>query len=243
MNIDNDQAHEATAAQRASRTGQDAQLLLPAHSATFDHGLRSRFNAWFFNSFDSYFNHILLPHKTGAFSGLGPGTVVELGAGAGANLHLMPSGAHVVAVEPNQQMHRLLQRRASAAGVGLTLVPGVAEALPLPDSSVDDVLCTLVLCTVGDAHRTLAEVKRVLKPGGRFRFVEHVAAPAWSPRRWVQALLRRPWAWVFEGCDCGRDTVAHLSAAGFSQLDIHRRKWRHSAFFPVNTSIWGVAIR
>ena len=220
-----------------------SSLLVPAEPETFDHGLRSRFNAMFFRSLDRCFNHVLRPHKRGAFADLRAGTVVELGAGAGANLRLLPEGTHLIAVEPNERMHDVLRRRASAAGIDLTLVPGVAEQLPLPDASVDDVFCTLVLCTVTDLDRTLAEVKRVLRPGGRFRFVEHVVAPPWSPRRWTQAALRRPWAWVFEGCDCARDTVAHLEAAGFSGLSVHRRRWRHSPFFPVNSAVWGIATR
>lgn len=168
---------------------------------------------------------------------------MELGAGAGANLDRLPAGTHLIAVEPNERMHAGLRQRASARGVRMTLVPGVAEALPLPDGSVDDVVCTLVLCTVPDLEQTLREVRRLLRPGGRFRFVEHVAAPARTPRRWVQEVLRRPWEWLFEGCDPGRETVARLEAAGFSSLTIERRKWRHSVFLPINTSVWGLATR
>lgn len=210
---------------------------------TFDHGARSGFNAWFFRVLDPYFNHVLSRHKDDAFAGLAPGTVAELGAGAGANLSRLAPGTRLLAVEPNRRMYPSLQERAAAAQVDMTLVPGIAESLPLPDNSVDDVVCTLVLCTVGDPDRALAEVHRVLRPGGTFRFVEHVAAPAWSPRRWLQVLLRKPWGWVFEGCDPARDTVSHLRAAGFSTLRVEQRKWRHSLFFPINTGMWGIATR
>lgn len=231
------------ASDSAASTPSAPQVVLTAERATFDHGARSRFNAWFFSSLDRYFNYILRPHKTGAFHGMTAGTVVELGAGAGANIRLLPPGTHLIAVEPNVQMHRTLRDRANAAGVRMTLVPGVAESLLLDDASVDEVMCTLVLCTVQDQEQALAEIKRVLRPGGRFRFVEHVAAPRWSPRRWLQVALRRPWGWVFEGCDPARDTQARLHAAGFSSITVERRKWRRSAFFPVNTAIWGIAVR
>ncbi|WP_247828151.1 class I SAM-dependent methyltransferase [Arthrobacter antioxidans] len=192
---------------------------------TFDHGPRSAFNAWVFRALDPYFNYTLTRHKNGAFAGLAPGTVVELGAGAGANLDRLPTGTHLIAVEPNERMHAGLRQRASERGVRMTLVSGVAEALPLPDGSVDDVVCTLVLCTVPDLEQTLNEVRRVLRPGGRFRFVEHVVAPARSPRQWMQQALRKPWGWLFEGCDPARDTVARLVPVSWCSqlLDSPRR--------------------
>ena len=73
------------------------------------------------------------------------------------------------------------------------VAPG--EAIPLDDGSVDAVICSLVLCTVATPPAVLAEIKRVLRPGGTFRFVEHVAARPISPRRWLQRILQRPWAW------------------------------------------------
>ncbi len=152
-------------------------------------------------------------------------------------------GTHLIAVEPNERMHDRLRRRAAAAGIRMTLVPGIAEVLPIRDASVDEVICSLVLCTVGDQDKTLSEVRRVLRPGGRFRFVEHVAAARWSPRRWVQVLLRPHWGWVFEGCDPARDSESRVRAAGFSSVTVQHRKWRHSPFYPVNTSIWGIAVR
>jgi ubiquinone/menaquinone biosynthesis C-methylase UbiE len=228
---------------RRSPASESDRALHDVEPATFDHGAVSRFNAWFFRVLDPYFNHVLRTHKDDAFAGLGAGTVVEIGAGAGANLRRLAPGTRLLAVEPNVRMHESLRERALAAEVDMTLVPSVAESLPLPDASVDDVVCTLVLCTVADPDRALAEVRRVLRPGGTFRFVEHVAAPAWSPRRWLQSLIRRPWGWVLEGCDPARDTVSHLAAAGFSTLHVEHRKWRHSAFYPVNTAIWGIATR
>lgn len=99
-------------------------------------------------------------------------------------------GSRLIAVEPNLAMHGALRRRAKATGITLDVISGGAESIPPPDESVDVKICTLVLCTMQDPHRVLAEVRRVLRPGGRFRFVEHVAA-AGSGRRLVQRALRR----------------------------------------------------
>jgi ubiquinone/menaquinone biosynthesis C-methylase UbiE len=204
--------------------------------------LVSRFNAWFFTTFAGLLDHCARSHKAGAFAGIAGGTVVELGAGTGANLHHLAPGTHLVAVEPSSAMHQRLRRRAADAGVVLTLVPTGAEHLPLDDASVDEVICSLVLCTVADPAAVLAEVRRVLRPGGRFRFVEHVAA-ARGIRALVQRRIRRPWAWLFEGCDPHRHTARAISDAGFDRVELHHRKFRHSVFWPVNTALWGIATR
>ena len=212
-------------------------------NAGFDNGRRGRFNAWFFTAFDRYMTHITLRHKQAAFGGLERGDIVELGAGVGANFDFVPAGSRVIAVEPNLAMHADLVRRGADRGVEVDLLTVSAEQIPLPDASVDDVLCSLVLCTVDDPGAVLAEVQRILRPGGQFRFVEHVKAGVWSPRRWLQQLIRRPWRWVYEGCDLCRDTATAIEAAGFSSVDITRRRLRNSLFFPANTSIHGIAAR
>lgn len=214
------------------------------HAAgAFDHGARSGFNAWFFAAFDRYINHLSRTHKQAAFAGLGGGTVLEIGAGVGANLAHLAPGTKLIAVEPNLRMHDRLRRRSQDAGVEIEVVAGGAEALPLPDASVDAVICSLVLCTAEDPARVLSEVRRVLRPGGRFRFVEHVAAPRRGLRRAVQRLIRRPWGWVFEGCNSGPPTVALLEAAGFDELQLEHAKFKRSVFWPVNTAVWGIGVR
>jgi predicted acylesterase/phospholipase RssA/SAM-dependent methyltransferase len=236
-------AAEAFAAGR--RRGREAAAELTARHATgaFDSGGRSRFNAWFFSAFDRYINHVGRAHKQAAFGGLASGTVLEIGAGVGANLSYLAPGTTLIAVEPNLRMHDRLRERSEKAGVELILVAGGAESIPLPDGSVDEVICSLVLCTVKDPAAVLSEVRRVLREGGRFRFVEHVAAQRGRLRRLVQRALRRPWGWLYEGCDPGPHTVPVLEAAGFRELRVEHRKLRRSLFWPVNTAVWGVATR
>jgi SAM-dependent methyltransferase len=221
--------------------------LCPASAATapsaFDHGPVSRFNAWFFAAFDPYFNTIARRHKRAAFAGIDSDVVVELGSGVGANLGYLPAGTRLIAIEPSLQMHGRLRARAEDAGIDLDLIAQGAESLPLEDAAYDEVICSLVLCTVADPARVLSEVRRILRPGGRFRFVEHVAAPARSPRRWLQGAIRRPWKWLFEGCTLDRDTASRIRAAGFRDVEMRRERFHRSIFVPVNTTIWGVATR
>ena len=159
--------------------------------------------------------------KRTLLSGLGP-TVVEIGAGAGPNAAYYAPGTRWLAVEPNAHFHPRLRRAAEAHGLELDVVPAVAERLPLPDGSADAVVSTLVLCSVGDPAAALAEARRVLRPGGRFVFIEHVAAPEGSRRRAWQRRLRRPWGWVADGCRPDRDTETAIRAAGFARVELER---------------------
>lgn len=149
-----------------------------------------------------------------------PATVVELGSGAGANLRYLPRGTRLIAIEPNAYMHAPLRAAAAARGIELDLRSLKGEGLDLEAASVDFVFTSLVLCTVDDPAQVVREVRRVLRPKGRFVCIEHVAAPVGSGRRRAQQLLRRPWHWLFEGCDLCRDTGTTLRAAGFARAEI-----------------------
>lgn len=203
------------------------------------HGARGRFNAAFFSMMGPYIEWNLRQHKRRVFAEL-PRTVVELGPGVGANLGYLPPGSTLVAIEPNLHMHRRLRAAAERHGVHLDLRDRVAERTDLPGQSVDSVISSLVLCTVTDPAEVLAEIRRILRPGGTYRFVEHVAARAGTPTRTLQRALRRPWAWTFEGCSCERDLAGPLRAAGFARLDIEPFRL-HTPFIPFNTQIAGVA--
>jgi SAM-dependent methyltransferase len=211
---------------------------------TFDHGAVSRFNAWFFTALAPYLNLAARPHKQAAFAGVSSADVVlELGAGTGGNLAFLRPGTELYAVEPSRRMHDRLRERCRAAGVGVTILPCGAESIPLPDGAVDEVICSLVLCTVSDPTAVLAEVRRVLRPGGHFRFVEHIAAGGRGPRSLAQRAIRRPWGWLFEGCNPHAHTLEAIEAAGFTDVTTERRKFRRSLFWPVNTAAWGIATR
>jgi SAM-dependent methyltransferase len=150
------------------------------------------------------------------------GTVVEIGAGAGVNLPYLDRSTRYVAVEPNVHFHDRITEAARLAGVAAEVRTGVAENLPLPDSSADAVVSTLVLCSVRDQDRALAEVIRVLRPGGTFVFLEHVAASRGSWLRRMQRLIRGPWTVVADGCRPDRETADRIAAAGFENVEMDR---------------------
>lgn len=141
------------------------------------------------------------------------GATLELGAGTGLNLDLYPDAVtELVLTEPSEHMARQLRERAGSGARPVEVVEAPAERLPFPDDRFDTVVGTLVLCTVDDPDRALAEVDRVLKPGGRFLFLEHVRSPDPRLARW-QDRLHRPWRFVGVGCNCNRDTPRTLEAS------------------------------
>lgn len=207
---------------------------------TYDNPIRGRLNAWFFRFFDSYLHVLLGDRKRALLTGL-PDEIVEIGPGVGANFRYFPPGTRVIAVEPNPQMHGALRATAAAHDVSVDLVVRSADDTGLPDQSVELVVSTLVLCTVPDPEATLAEIRRILRPGGRFVFLEHVAASPGSWLRWLQELVRRPWQWFFEGCHTHRDTLRYIQHAGFSEVQAET-KVISSPFLPVNPQLAGIAV-
>ena len=164
------------------------------------------------------YEHWMADRKQRLFSGL-TGVVVEIGPGAGANLPYLKSDVRWIGVEPNPYARPYLERAAREAGVAFELRDGNAERLPVTDASADAVIGTLVLCSVADVTTALREIRRVLKPGGRFIFIEHVAAPAgtwrWRLQRWVRPL----WRVIADGCHPDRDTLSAIRAAGFARVE------------------------
>lgn len=206
-----------------------------------DNPVRGRFNAWFLAALDRYMHWKYADIKSGLFKPA-PAVVVELGPGPGANLRYLPRGTRLIAIEPNRHMHPLLRRRAQQFGIDLDLRGLAGEQLDLPSASVDFVFSSLVLCTVENQQQVIAEVLRVLKPGGLFVCVEHVAAPAGSANRRLQHLIRRPWKWVFEGCDLCRDTGATLRSAGFSKVELKPLELP-TMFIPIRHQITAVCVK
>lgn len=182
-------------------------------------GLRARLFAWSLAHAAQADRRLYGARKRRLFEGIG-GTVVDIGAGAGPTADYLPPGTRWIAVEPNVHFHAGLERRAAARGLRLEIVAGVAEALPLADGVADAVVSTLVLCSVADPARALAQARRVLRPGGRLVFIEHVAAGGLLGV--VQRALRAPWGVVADGCDPHRHTETLLRAAGFARVDVER---------------------
>lgn len=149
------------------------------------------------------------------------GRTVEIGAGTGANLGLYPQDVDLLLSEPDPHMTRRLRAKAAAAGEAAEVLEAPAERLPLEDDSVDTAVATLVLCTVPDPAAALAEIARVLRPGGQLLFLEHVRAAEPSLARW-QDRLERPWRFFADGCHCNRDTVKLISATPLSVERLER---------------------
>jgi len=140
------------------------------------------------------------------------GRTVDLGAGTGVNLDLYPEAvSELVMVEPDP--HMIKQLRAKAAGRGeVEIVEASAQELPFADDSFDTAVFTLVLCTVPDPELALREAARVLRPGGKLLFIEHVRADEAGLAGW-QDRLEKPWRFLADGCHCNRDTVAMIEAS------------------------------
>jgi SAM-dependent methyltransferase len=137
------------------------------------------------------------------------GRTLDLGCGTGRNLPLLPPGAKAVGVDPELASLRRARARAPSAA----LVCGSAHALPFRDGAFDTVLCGLVLCSVPDAERGLAEVSRALAPGGQLRALEHVRGS--GAMGWVQDRIVPAWKSVMGGCHPNRDTEKTVESCGF----------------------------
>jgi len=171
------------------------------------------------------------------------GDVLELGAGTGANLPHHPRDlSRLVLTEPDKHMRRQLEARAREHRPDAEVTPASASALPFADASFDAVVSTLVLCSVPELDTTLREVWRVLKPGGRFLFLEHVAAAPGTGRRRLQRVVDPLWRRVADGCRLTRDTERAMLDAGFTLERIERESLR-KAMAIVRPSIRGVARR
>ena len=144
------------------------------------------------------------------------GAVLEIGAGTGANLEKYPAAVtDLVLVEPEPPMARRLADHLTRASVPARIVSAPAESIPFPDDTFDFAVSTLVLCTVSDPARALSELKRVLKPGGRLLFLEHVRSEDADLARW-QDRIHPLWVKLGHGCHCNRPTLELIDGGGFS---------------------------
>jgi ubiquinone/menaquinone biosynthesis C-methylase UbiE len=149
------------------------------------------------------------------------GRLLEIGVGTGLSFVHYPPIEALVAVDPSEPMLKRARHRAAELGRELTLVEAPAEALPFADDSFDTAVSLAVLCTVADQARALSEVRRVLRPGGRLVFLEHVRAADPKLASW-QDRLERPWGWFAGGCHPNRRTLEAIEAAGFDVIELER---------------------
>jgi SAM-dependent methyltransferase len=173
------------------------------------------------------------------------GRVVEIGAGNGLNFaHYPATVTDVVAIEPEPALRAIAQQAAARAPVPVSVRQGTADAVPLEDGEMDAAVASLVLCSVPDQARALAELHRVLRPGGELRFYEHVIARC-QPKRAILQLADHSGLWpaIGGGCHPARDTGAAIEAAGFTIERCERFGFRASALEPSVPHILGIARR
>ena len=179
-------------------------------------------------------------HRARALTGL-KGRVIEVGAGNGRNFAHYPAAVtEVVAVEPEDRLRALAERAARYTPVPVRVGAGHADDLPVEDASFDAAVASLVLCSVPSLERALAELRRVLRPGGELRFFEHVrsANPLVGA---FQDLITPLWSVGAAGCHLNRDTAAAIRGAGFAIEELDRFAYAPLAMVPKQAHILGRA--
>lgn len=155
------------------------------------------------------------PHKEALLGNIS-GTILETGPGSGLNFRYYARGSTIVAIEPNRYLHPYLKKAATRNGLSLILHDNPGESMDLPDGVADTAVISLVLCSVANPAQVISEILRVLKPGGRFLFIEHVAAPSNTRLQRVQRFISPLWQKLFDGCHPDRDARREIEKAGFS---------------------------
>jgi ubiquinone/menaquinone biosynthesis C-methylase UbiE len=150
------------------------------------------------------------------------GRVLEIGVGTGLSFAHYPPEVELVGVDPSAPMLRRARARAAQLGRGVTLIEAPAEELPFEESSFDTAVSLAVLCSVRDPAHALRELRRVLRPDGRFIFLEHVRSEDAKLARW-QDRLERPWGWVAGGCHPNRPTLERIESAGFELVEVEHK--------------------
>jgi SAM-dependent methyltransferase len=178
-------------------------------------------------------------HRARLLAGL-RGDVIEIGAGHGLNFrHYPPEVTGVLAVEPDDTLRELAERAAADAAVPVRVVAGHADRLPADDGSVDAAVTSLVLCSVPDQGRALAEIRRVLVPGGQLRYYEHVRSD--GVKGLLEDAVRPLWTRLAGGCHPNRRTSDGIRAAGFVVDAEDRFTWRPARLSPASDHVLGRA--
>ncbi len=198
-----------------------------------------KFFAWGIYQVMKVYEPKISPRKKALLSGL-TGKVLELGPGTGPNLKYYQPGVEWHGVEPNPHMHPYLLAEAEKHGMRVELLAASALELPYPDASMEHVVGTLVLCSVPDPEQVMREIKRVLKPGGSYVFIEHVAAKRGSFHALVQKTFKPLWCCCADGCHVDRRSWETIAQAEFGKTEIEHFNLR----FPIVTPhIMGTAER
>jgi SAM-dependent methyltransferase len=199
----------------------------------------------YLNTLNNSYEIFAAARKKALFGGL-HGDVLEIGPGSGPNLTYYPADIRWIGVEPNPFMVNYLFQTLHHLGRSLEnfrIAPGDPQGVRLPagDASMDAVVSTLVLCSVPHQDKTLQEILRVLKPGGKFIFIEHVAAPRGTPLRTYQNIIQPLWTLIGDGCHPNRETWETISQAGFARVEMERYEYPHGG--PVRPLIAGTAVK
>ncbi|MFN6562160.1 MAG: class I SAM-dependent methyltransferase [Nostoc sp. ChiSLP01] len=176
------------------------------------------FFAWMMAKRSSTYDKELGDRKRSLFANL-QGKVLEISPRDGSNLRYYPPNIDLIGIEPDLEMHSYLQKQAKELGLNIDFRFGNAEWLDVEDNSIDTVVTTLVLCSVPNINYTLQAILRVLKPGGRFLFIEHIAAPQGSLLRKIQNTISPIWKTLADNCYPDREIDIALEKAGFTSVN------------------------
>jgi SAM-dependent methyltransferase len=207
--------------------------------------LRQRLFAWMHVNSRGEYEISNVQRKRALFGSL-HGNVLEIGPGSGPNLRFYAPDVRWLGIEPNPYLHSHLATSIQETGrpaEHFRIERGDPRGvrLPAPDASMDAVVSTLVLCSVPDPQASLREILRVLKPGGKFVFIEHVAAPQGSWLRSFQNFLQPVWTLVGDGCHPNRETWETIERAGFARLELEH--YRYPGGGPAAPHIAGAAYK
>lgn len=174
---------------------------------------------------------------------LAKGKVFEIGCGGGINQPLYDAAQieSYAGLDPSAKGLDFTREAAAAKRWSADVRQGYGESIPFPDESFDCAVCTFTLCSVDDPHQTLAELRRILKPGGRLLFAEHGLAPDASVRKW-QRRIEPVWKRLAGGCHLTRPVTSTIAAAGFRPSTIGERYAPRTPRF-AGWMEWGEAIR
>ena len=188
---------------------------------------------WLFAEWYDLLNSVVepkvVPHRK-LTAGMCTGSVLEIGAGTGANLEYLNRANKITLSEPDKYMQRKLEPLATTSSKPVELIENSGEYLPFRDNSFDSVLTTLVLCMVQDVDKVTKEAFRVLKPGGRYYFYEHVGAEKFTGRL-LQKILDPVWKWGTTGCHLQRDLIKSIKNLPYSKLCLS--KFQFSLGIPI----------